>query len=187
MASIFHFRYRAIYPGSNRLDPADRIDPLLFYFDNGLKKTYESSCLNLVERNFTMNEKLIETIVLKNGLILEIHDQSRKIAGDRWLVKIAAKIDIPIDSLNLDATSTRQVSLNSLKASFDSFIRYEQKRERNFVGEQQKDTILHELVTSFLSSNREYLSHPDFAVRYALREHLKQQQRKTWYPVQNEA
>jgi hypothetical protein len=118
-----------------------------------------------------MNEKLIETIVLKNGLILEIYDQSRK---------IAAEIDIPIESLNLDDTSFRQVSLSSLKESFDSFIRYEQKRERNFVGEQQKETILNELVTSFLSSNGEYLSHPNFAVRYALREHLKQQQRKTW-------
>ena len=77
-------------------------DPLMFYFDNILKKTYESFCLNLMERNFTMYEKLIETIALKNGLALEIYDQSRKIAGDRWLVKIAAKIDIPIDSLNLD-------------------------------------------------------------------------------------
>ena len=129
-----------------------------------------------------MNEKLIETIKLKNGLALEIYDQSRKIAGDRWLVKIAAKIDIPIDSLNLDDIPNKQVSLSTLKASFDSFIRYEQKRERNFVGEQQKDTILDELVTSFISSNREYLSHPNFAVRYALRAHLKQQQRKTWYP-----
>ena len=41
-----------------------------------------------------MNEKLIRTIVLGNGLILEIYDYSRKLAGDRWLVKIVSKIDI---------------------------------------------------------------------------------------------
>jgi hypothetical protein len=40
-----------------------------------------------------MNEKLIKTIVLKNGLKLEIYDQSRKIAGNRWLVKVEKKDD----------------------------------------------------------------------------------------------
>jgi len=49
----------------------------------------------------TVNDKLIKTIVLGNGLILEIYDQSREIAGDRWLVKMAAKINIPIDPLHL--------------------------------------------------------------------------------------
>ena len=44
-----------------------------------------------------MNDKLIKTIVLGNGLILEIYDHSRKIAGDRWLVKMVFKVDITID------------------------------------------------------------------------------------------
>ena len=128
-----------------------------------------------------MNDKLIKTIVLGNGLILEIYDQSREIAGDRWLVKMAAKIDIPIDRLHLGDGLNKQVSLNSLKESFDNFIRYEQKRERNFVGDQQKDTVFNDLVTSFLTSTRKYLSHPNFAARCAVREYLRQQQRKTWY------
>jgi len=131
--------------------------------------------------NATMNEKLIKTMVLKNGLTLEIYDQSREIAGDRWLVKMAAKIDIPIDQLHLDDGLNKQVSLNSLKESFDNFVRYEQKRERNFVGDQQKDSVFNDLVTSFLTSTREYLSHPHFAARCAVREHLRRQQRKTWY------
>ncbi len=134
-----------------------------------------------------MNDKLIKTIVLGNGLILEIYDQSREIAGDRWLVKMAAKIDIPIDRLHLGDGLNKQVSLNSLKESFDNFIRYEQKRERNFVGDQQKDTVFNDLVTSFLTSTREYLSHPNFAARYAVREYLRQQQRKTWYQNGNKA
>ena len=119
--------------------------------------------------------------MLGNDLILEIYDQSREIAGDRWLVKMAAKIDIPIDHLHLGDGLNKQVSLNSLKQSFDNFVRYEQKRERNFVGDQQKDSVFNDLVTSFLTSTREYLSHPNFAARYAVREHLRRQQRKTWY------
>ena len=128
-----------------------------------------------------MNDKLIKTIVLGNGLILEIYDQSRKIGGDRWLVKMAAKIDISIDRLSLGDGLNKQVSLNSLKESFDNFIRYEQKRERNFIGDQQKDSVFNDLVTSFLTSTREYLSHPHFAARYTVKEHLRRQQRKTWY------
>ena len=126
-----------------------------------------------------MNNTLIKTIVLGNGLILEIYDQSRKIAGGRWLVKMAAKIDIPIDRLHLGDNLNKQVSLNSLQESFDSFIRYEQKRERNFVGDQQKNTVFDDLLTSFLTSTREYLSRPHFAARYAVREHLRRQQRKS--------
>ena len=134
-----------------------------------------------------MDKNLIETIALKNGLTLEIYDQSQKIAGDRWLVKMTAKIDIPIDYLKLDDVLNKQIGLSSFNESFDGFIRFEQKRERNFVSEQQKETILNDLVASFLTSSREYLSHPNFAMRFALKEHLKQQQRKTWYRPPNNA
>ena len=73
-----------------------------------------------------MKGKLIKTNVLKNGLILEIYDQSREIAGNRWLVKMAAKIDIPIDRLRLGDGLNKQVNLKSLKKSFGNFVRYEQ-------------------------------------------------------------
>jgi len=81
----------------------------------------------------------------------------------------------------------KQVNLNSLKEIFDNFIRYEQKRERIFVGDQQKDTVFNDLVTSFITSTRKYLSHPNFAVNFAARENLRRQQRKTWYQVGNRA
>ena len=126
-----------------------------------------------------MNDRLIKTIVLGNGLILEIYDQSRKIAGGRWLVKMAVKIDIPIDRLHLGDNLNKQVSLNSLQESLGNYIRYEQKRERNFVGDQQKNAVFDDLVASFLASTREYLSHPHFAVRCAMREYLRQPQRKS--------
>ena len=133
-----------------------------------------------------MNENLVKTIMLKNGLTLKIYDQSQKIVGTRWLVKMAAKIDITIDRLHLGDGLNKQVNLNSLKESFDNFVRYEQTRERNFIAEKEKDTVFNELVTSFLTSTRGYLSHSNFAARYAEREHLRRQQRKTWYQDRNE-
>ena len=121
-----------------------------------------------------MNETLIKTISLPNRLTLEIYDQCRKITGDRWLVKMAARIEIPLDGLQPEQTGGEFV--NSL--GYHS-IRYEQQRERNFIGELQKNAVLNDLVTSFLTTNGEYLSHPEFAARFVHKIRLKQK-RELW-------
>ncbi|MEE8315822.1 MAG: hypothetical protein V3R70_04660, partial [Syntrophobacteria bacterium] len=43
-----------------------------------------------------MSERLIEKITLPNGLILEIWDKSRLMAGDRWLVSLLAKVEVTV-------------------------------------------------------------------------------------------
>lgn len=134
-----------------------------------------------------MGDKLIKTTVLGNGLILEIYDHSRKIAGDRWLVKMVSKIDIPIDYLIRNARGSSQLNLqvDELKKFFDACIRYEHKRERNFISEEEKDIVFNDLLTAFLTSSQAYLSHPDFPIRYAAREYSKIKQQSTWYPEGN--
>jgi hypothetical protein len=130
-----------------------------------------------------VNDKLIKTIVLENSLILEIYDHSRKVAGDRWLVKMVAKIDISIDYLtdNPREDSGLNLQVDKLKKFFDACIRYEHKRERNFISEKEKDVVFNDLLSSYLESTQAYLSHPDFPIRYAAREYLKKKQQSTWY------
>jgi hypothetical protein len=134
-----------------------------------------------------VNDKLIETIALGNGLILEIYDYSRKIAGDRWLVKMVAKIDVSIDYLtdNPRKSSKLNFQVDELKKFFDTCVRYEDKRERNFISEEEKDVVFNDLLMSYLESAQAYLSHPDFPIRYAAREYLKKKQQSTWYPEGN--
>jgi hypothetical protein len=134
-----------------------------------------------------VGDKLIKTIVLGNGLILEIYDYSCKVAGDRWLVKMVSKIDIPIDYLIRNARGNSQLNLqvDELTNFFDACIRYEHKRERNFISEEEKDIVFNDLLTSFLTSAQAYLSHPDFPIRYAAREYSKKKQQSTWYPEEN--
>ncbi|UCD78264.1 MAG: hypothetical protein JSW26_23085 [Desulfobacterales bacterium] len=126
-------------------------------------------------------ESLVQTILLENGLILEMYDQSRKVAGDRWLVKLVAKIDIPIDRLQTDAGEIRADDFKVLQASLGNCIRFQQGRERNFVDGRQKNAVFNDLLNSFLTSSQRYLAHPDFPLRYALREFRKRQQQRTWY------
>jgi hypothetical protein len=134
-----------------------------------------------------VNDKLIKTIVLGNGLILEIYDYSQKVAGDRWLVKMVAKIDISIDYLtdNRLENSKLNLQVDELKKFIDTCVRYEHKRERNFISEKEKDVVFNDLLMSYLESTQAYLSPPDFPIRYAAREYLKKKQHSTWYPEGN--
>jgi hypothetical protein len=134
-----------------------------------------------------VNDKLIKTIVLGNGLILEIYDQSRQVAGDRWLFRMVAKVDISIDYLTSNACGGSKLNLqiDELKKFFDACVRYEQKRERNFISEKEKDNVFNEVLTSFLKSSQAYLSHPEFPIRYAAREYFKKKRQSTWYPEEN--
>ena len=134
-----------------------------------------------------MGDKLIKTIVLGNGLILEIYDHSRKVAGDRWLVKMVAKIDISMDYLinNTRGSSKLNLQVDEFKKFFDACVRYEHKRERHFISEKEKDVVFNDLLTSYFESTQAYLSHPDFPIRYAAREYLKKKQQSTWYPEGN--
>lgn len=127
------------------------------------------------------NGNPLRTILLGNGLVLEIYDQSRKMAGDRWLVKLVAKINIPIERLSADSGELRPDDIRALQSSWGNYIRFEQKLERNFIDGKKKDAVLQDLMTSFLNSSQGYLSHPDFAQRFALREDRKRQQRNQWY------
>jgi hypothetical protein len=127
------------------------------------------------------NAKPVETIMLGNGLVLEIYDHSRKAAGDRWLVKLVARIDIPIDRLSTETGTIKPDDIRALKASCGNYIRYEQKLERNFIDGKQKNAVFQGLMTSYLNGSQSYLSHPDFAKRCALREYRRRQERNTWY------
>ncbi|MDP2863508.1 MAG: hypothetical protein Q8N95_12010 [Desulfobacterales bacterium] len=116
-----------------------------------------------------MENKLVKTIGLKNNLELKIYDRSKKMAGDRWLVKMIAQVDIPVSSvpetlrdLQHDTDSDKDEILKLL----GSTVTFEQKRERFFIDESKKESVFHELYDHFVKSTINYLSHPDFPKKY---------------------
>jgi len=118
-----------------------------------------------------MENKLVKTIWLKNNLELKIYDCSKKMAGDRWLVKMIAQVDIPVSSvpetlhdLQHDQDSNKDEILKLL----GSVITFEQKRERFFIDESKKETVFNELYDHFVKSTINYLSHPDFPKKYVI-------------------
>ena len=128
-----------------------------------------------------MEQTLIKSIELSNGLKLDFYDISRKLAGDRWYVGLIARIDIPlIDSL-LTNQHLSHYSVEEIWNTLGESVRFQQKRERHYIDEREKDDLLNDLMDSFIKRTLNYLSLPDFPGKYILKEFQTYRKRKIWY------
>jgi hypothetical protein len=112
---------------------------------------------------------MIEKIPLENGLILEIWNYSRKIAGDRWLVGFLAQIGITPSEKDFSNPDYYQKFLERT----DGKVYYRYRKERHFVPEDSISTIYSNIKENFLKAALPYLSHPDFKERL-LKHEIKQ-------------
>ncbi len=128
-----------------------------------------------------MEQTLIKSIELSNGLKLDFYDISRKLAGDRWYVGLIVRIDISlIDSL-LTNQHLSHYSVEEIRNTLGESIRFQQKRERHYIDEREKDDLLNDLMDSFIKRTLSYLSLPDFPGKYILKEFQTYRKRKIWY------
>ena len=110
----------------------------------------------------------VESILLENELTLELLDASRPVAGDRWLVHMVALIRIPLtrDLLNGIPDGDRLFAL--LKERHGDSLEYRADLKRHFVAESDRDETFHGLMEIVRREKLPYLSHPDFAPRFAV-------------------
>ena len=128
-----------------------------------------------------MEQTLIKSIELSNGLKLDFYDISRKLAGDRWYVGLIVRIDISlIDSL-LTNQHLSHYSVEEIRNTLGESVRFQQKRERHYIDEREKDDLLNDLMDSFIKRTLNYLSLPDFPGKYVLKEFQTYRKRKIWY------
>ena len=127
-----------------------------------------------------MDTSLLRKIDLKSGLELEIYDVSRKLAGDRWYVGFIARVEIPIIFLTGQALSP-EIDLEKMKVVLGETVRFEQKRDRHYIDEKEKDALLNNLIDAFLTSTLPYFSKKDFAEKYALKAYKKELEKASWY------
>ena len=126
-----------------------------------------------------MEEQHIKEIPLENNLRLHIYDASRQLAGDRWLVKLIARIPISVD----DALSDAEAGLpakSAVKELIGENLVFEQEKIRNFIDEGEKDDVFQALLDNFLDHSRKYLSHPAFAKQYTLKTFQEKEKQKAW-------
>ena len=127
-----------------------------------------------------MEEKLIKTIDLENGLELKLYDASRKLAGDRWLVSLIARIEIPTNKLLLKEDGSPLLNIDEVRKALGEKLLFEQKREKIFIDEKEKDEVMKEIQDFFLSSSLSYFSHPDFPKKYVLKKFNEKIKKDSW-------
>jgi hypothetical protein len=111
-----------------------------------------------------MTDTLLLRHPLANGLILEFHDLSKPMAGDRWQVIIEVRLPVPVDRTTLPSDlADRAPEVNAALGPEIVFIKQE---VHYFIDVHEVPDLLHEIQTRLLKGLGGYLGHPDFAGRY---------------------
>ncbi|MFC1884447.1 hypothetical protein ACFL2O_06740 [Thermodesulfobacteriota bacterium] len=113
-----------------------------------------------------MAEQLIEIVKIENGLELEIWDLSRMIAGDRWLVCVEIRIDVPILPEHLELLKKSDNACSILKNEYGTKVPYRYNQVKHFVAENEKEDVFRKFVETVKGDLYNYISHPDFAKKY---------------------
>ena len=132
-------------------------------------------------KGFYMEEKLIKTMDLTNGMQLNFYDVSRRLAGDRWLISLIIRMEIPVTEVSSNDGEKSMESVDEIKKVLGEKVLFEQKRERIFVADSEKQTAFEELYDFFIDSVLGYLSNKAFPKRYVLKQYREKVERESWY------
>jgi hypothetical protein len=122
--------------------------------------------------------RLLDRHPLPNGLFLELWDHSRPLVGDRWFVRLEARINIPVLAETLPPELKSQAAL-VMKALGDEII-FSQEEERNFIAASHAPGLLQEMQDRVLVLARGYFGHADFAARFIRKKFAEKQALEHW-------
>jgi hypothetical protein len=108
--------------------------------------------------------RLVGRHPLENGLTLEFWDHSRPVAGDRWFVRLEARIAIALRAETLPPELKAQA--RAVVEALGKEIIFSHTEERNFIAASEVSGLLKEMQTRMLQLAPGYFGHTDFAARY---------------------
>ena len=125
------------------------------------------------------NNNLIKKVNLDNGLDLEFYDASKKIAGDRWQVKLMVRVEIPVSNYlqGLDEV----MDTDDIQKTLGQKIVYEKSMERNFIDDTEKERILIGFCDSLSESALSYLSAQNFPKQFIVKKFKESKAREKYY------
>ena len=113
----------------------------------------------------------IKTIKLKTGHPLILSDRSRKISADAYVVIMQAAMEIEVSPELFDNEPLSGVTVDQIRDTLGETVIYEYRLERNFILNHEKDEVLASLVDTFMKNMEQYISHPRFAPKLALKQY----------------
>lgn len=127
-----------------------------------------------------MPEKLIEKVTLPNGLILELWDNSRLMAGDRWLVSLMAKVEVPVLPEYFSTLDHGEQAYRDLVDAHGNPLVFSQEKVRHFVDGSETEETITGLCQRFKDNLIGYLGNPKFAPQYVLKKYGDLLDRQNW-------
>ena len=106
--------------------------------------------------------KQIEKRELANGIELVISDCSKKLAGDRWLVKLSCQASIPLTGWMMERLAGEE---REVAGELGDALTYELVMERNFIDEQQIEEVMGELLARVESNLLVYMEREGFVCK----------------------
>ena len=120
-----------------------------------------------------MEGKLIDKVRLQNGLALELYDRSKRVAGDRWLVSVVARIEVNVTPEYFEGQHMPDVPFDAIRTAVGHTVTYHHEKARNFISETEKDEVFEGLKERYLAASLGYLSNADFPSKLILMEYQK--------------
>lgn len=105
---------------------------------------------------------IIEKKKLSNGMALIVRDKSRKVAGDRWNVKVNCEAAIPVAQERFHGVQEDADLLERIRARMGDTLVFSVTKERHFVAEDEKEAVLARLVRQLFDNAASYIDRPDF-------------------------
>lgn len=106
--------------------------------------------------------RVVEKIVLANGLVLQVRDRSRQIAADTTKVELELVLPVEVQAGFFDNDKDCEL----VKQMFGSQISFIVKKERTFVKNENRESVFAELLNDFKEDSLPYLERQDFPARF---------------------
>ena len=123
---------------------------------------------------------------LANGMMVTYLDESKKLAADRWLVKLRCRVAIPLQDWMLDALSGDDAQTVFCRQHFAGQLVHEAVVERNFIDKAEKERLQQEMIERLEDATLEYFSRETFVRQLftvKLAEAKEHYARQGWKPL----
>lgn len=125
-----------------------------------------------------MENKCYKTVTLDNNYTLDIVDESKKIAEDAYVVRMTAKMDIPVEKGLFTTQAVSDDQFDEILKTLGTPILYEYKMERNMIMAKDKEETFENLVDTFFENMGQYIARPQFPEKLVLKEYRQRIERK---------
>lgn len=126
-----------------------------------------------------MKETVVKEVELDNNQTLIISDASRKIADDAYLVRMNARINIPVEKNLFSGSELKELFFEDIVDKVGQVAVYEFAVERNFIMAKDKDKLFKKLEQDFFETLGKYISKPNFPKKLILKQYKDRVDNKT--------